>query len=228
MLFRSYNRFVVHKYYTKVIDTLRLALQHNPNDDDALARIAHAADETDRHEDVLTIFQAVADANPYSAKAWFYLGKTQAYLSEAAEAVAAYEYAIVINESFIDAYCALAETYYEEGLYEKAIEILQNANAESPEPNAEIQYLLGCNYESLNYFAKAKAFYTEAIKINSAYHQARFALGLLFANDGNWQSAIRQFDKCVHLREFHAEYWLATADAHAQLDNIEQANFYFK
>jgi tetratricopeptide (TPR) repeat protein len=203
-------------------------LQHNPNDDDALARIAHAADETDRHHDALTIYQTVADTNPYSAKAWFYLGKMNANLGETVEAVSAYEYAIVINESFIDAYCALAETYIEEGLYEKAIEILQNAADESPEPNSEIQYLLGFGYENLSYFSKAKAYYTEAIKINTAYYQARFALGVLYANEGNWQSAARQFDNCVQLREFYAEYWFAAADAHAHLENIERANFYFK
>ncbi len=222
------NIYEAQNDYSKVIDTLRLALQHNPNDEDAFARIAHAADETDRHEDALTIFQAVADANPYSAKAWFYLAKMQAQLSDTLAAVSAYEYAIVINESFIDAYCALAETFFEEGLYEKSIEVLQNANAESPEPNAEIQYLLGCNYENLEKTAKAKAYYSEAIKINQAHNQARFALGSLFANDQNWQAAIRQFDRCVQICDFNPEYWFATGDAHAHLDNVEQANFYFK
>ncbi len=214
--------------YEKVIDTLRLALQHNHNDDEALVRIAHAAEQTDRYHDALTIYQTVADSNPYSAKAWFYLGKMHTHLNETIEAVSAYEYAIVINESFIDAYCALSETYIEEGLYEKAIQTLRNADAESLEPNAEIQYLLGFAYESLSQISKAKAYYTEAVKVNAAYYQARFALGALFANEGNWQVAARQFDKCVQLREFYAEYWFAAADAHVHLDNIEQANFYFK
>ncbi len=222
------NIYEAQNDYSKVIDTLRLALQHNPNDEDAFARIAHAVDETDRHYDALTIFQTVADTNPYSAKAWFYLAKMQAHMADTLAAVAAYEYAIVINESFIDAYCALAETYFDEGLYEKSIEVLQNANAESPEPNAEIQFLLGCNYENLNKIAKAKVFYTEAIKINQSHSQARFALGSLFVRDKNWQAAIRQFDRCVQICDFNPDYWFSTADAHAQLENIEQANFYFK
>ena len=171
----------------------------------------------------LTIFQAVADANPYLADTWFYMGKMHCSLNNILEAVTAYEYAIAINESFIDAYCALAETYFEEGLYEKAIELLYTANAESPEPNAEIQYLLGFNHEQINATGKAKAFYTEAIKTNPAHHQARFALGSLFVKDRNWQAATWQFEKCTQLHRLIPEYWFATADAYAQTENIEQA-----
>src|SRR5690606_25247591 len=86
--------------YLKAITYLKKCLKANKDNQEALYEIAFCYDVLDQQQESIQFYMQYIDTDPYSFAAWYNLGNAYHKLSDFNAAIDAYDYAILINESF--------------------------------------------------------------------------------------------------------------------------------
>lgn len=128
----------------------------------ALYNIVYCFDMEKSHEEAIRYLNAYIDKNPYCEVAWHQLGRQYYILDLYKEALAAFEYAVLIDESFIGGYIEKAKTHEKLGDYEKAIENYL-ITLDLDDPTAFAYLKIGECYEKLMQFETAISFYKKAV-----------------------------------------------------------------
>jgi tetratricopeptide (TPR) repeat protein len=100
LLFELADVYDDYESFDKVFDCLRMILEEDPNNEEALHKICFWTDFTGRNEESIRIHRAIIDTNPYNELAWFNLASAFQGLRLYEKAVDAYQYAIAIQEKF--------------------------------------------------------------------------------------------------------------------------------
>ncbi|MFM9469874.1 hypothetical protein ACKI1K_45080, partial [Streptomyces scabiei] len=80
-----------YEQFEKVFDCLKMILEEDPNNDEALYKICFWADFTGRYEESIKLHQKIIDEYPYNEIAWFNLGAAFQGLKLYEKALDAYE-----------------------------------------------------------------------------------------------------------------------------------------
>ena len=96
-----------------------------------------------------------------------------------------------------------AETYYLDGLFEKAIatckEIIKN------QPEAEAYQIIGQVFQGKNQVNNAINNYRQALKINPNLSIAHYSIGKALAAQKNWHEAISYYRQALHLLQLNLD-----------------------
>ncbi|AIZ64793.1 hypothetical protein PK28_15935 [Hymenobacter sp. DG25B] len=216
LAYQSWQKFKsAAKYYKQ---SLRLNLDNEV----AVQELLYCLEVSERLETNLEFFRRFTDDDPYSALAWYNLGQAYFRLGRYDDAVAAFEYAILIDGKFYDAHGYLASTYVNQELYRKAILEFQ-LSYEKDKPTAEALCNIGECHEKLAEWDQARRYYQKSIDLDETMDEAWFGIGIvLSAQDRNFE-AIHFFRRAVNLYEESVEYWMALATAEYQVGNIVSA-----
>ena len=87
----------------------------------SLYNVVYCFDMEKDHEQAISFLNAYLDKNPYSEVAWHQLGRQYFVLDRFKEALTCFDYAVLIDESFIGGYLEKAKTYEQLGELEDAI-----------------------------------------------------------------------------------------------------------
>ncbi len=117
--------------FTAAYNCLLKALKFNPKNEDALHKIAHIIDMTDRYEDSIALHASIIEKEPYLFLAWYNMGRGYMGLSLYEKAIECFEYVIAINEDFDIVYRDVADIYYRIDDFAKAIEMFEAAQEKS-------------------------------------------------------------------------------------------------
>jgi tetratricopeptide (TPR) repeat protein len=211
--------------YDEVMDCLRSALLLNPRNEEALHRIWYTTELTERYEESIRLHQGILNRDPYAALAWYNLGHAQSRLEQFEEAIESFEYAIVIDEKFLHAYRECAEAYFFLGDYQGALDCLLEGKPHV-QPDAEFQIVTGRCYEALGDRAKAREYYLLALRLDPQHGGAFYQLGLCYAAEEKWQTALSSFRKALRYEADNADYHLAAAEACYHLEEFERVYEY--
>jgi tetratricopeptide (TPR) repeat protein len=142
LLFELSDVYDDYQEFEKVFDCLKLILEQEPNNEEALYKICFWTDFTGRNEESIKLHQKIIDEFPYNELAWFNLAAAYQGIKLYEKALDAYQYAIVINEKFDYAYRNMGDAYIRLKKYKEAIEVLQKV-LELTKPEALIYEALG-------------------------------------------------------------------------------------
>jgi tetratricopeptide (TPR) repeat protein len=205
----------------EVMDCLRAALAINPRNEEALHRIWYTTELTERYQESILLHRDILDRDPYAAQAWYNLGHAQSRLEQFEDAIESFEYAIVIDEKFLHAYRECAEAYFFLGDYQPALDCLLEGR-QHVQPDAEFQIVTGRCYEALGDRAKAREHYLLALRTDPQHGGAFYQLGLCYAAEEKWQTALSSFRKAIRYEGDNADYHLAAAEACYHLEEYER------
>lgn len=208
--------------FNEVMACVMSALDLNPSSEEALNRLWLCVELTERYEESIALHRKILDENPYIAFAWHNLGHAYSRLGRYEEAIEAYEFAIVIDETFAQAYRDNAEALCEMGEFRRAISCILDA-FEHLQPDADLLVMLGKCYEAMKDHSKAREQYIAAIKIDPQLAEAFFCLGVSFAIEERWQSALPAFRKAIRYMPDNADYYIATGEAYLELNHYDEA-----
>jgi tetratricopeptide (TPR) repeat protein len=121
LLFELADVYDDYEEFDKVFDCLKLVLEDDPTNEEALYKICFWTDFTGRNEESIRLHQHIIDEYPYSELAWFNLAAAYQGLKLYEKAIDAYQYAITIDEKFDYAYRNMGDAYirlrkYKEGI----------------------------------------------------------------------------------------------------------------
>src|SRR4029079_1097103 len=193
LLFELADVYDDYEEFDKVFNCLKLILEQDPTNEEALYKICFWTDYTGRNEESIKLHQNIIDEFPYTQLAWFNLGAAYQGLKLYEKSIDAYQYAIAIDEKFDYAYRNMGDAYLRLHKYREAIEVLQKV-LELSMPEEVIYEALGHCYEKLKNYAQARFHYRKASHLNSTDSHLYFKIAGTYKNEGHWESAVKNIE----------------------------------
>ncbi len=167
------------------------------------------------------------ERNPYCEVAWHQLGKQYFSKRMYKDALAAFDFAIISDDSFIGAYFEKGKVLEKLGKFNEAIENYENTiKIEDPTSHAYLR--IGKCYEKLCNDDMAKYYYYQTVHEDPLLDKGWLAITEFYFNKSNFEKALYYINKALNIDGENATYWKKCAKIHAALKNYDQADFSFK
>jgi len=222
LLFELADVYDDYEAFEKVFDCLRMILEEDPNNEEALYKICFWTDFTGRNEESIRIHQGIIDANPYNELAWFNLAAAYQGLRLYEKSVDAYQYAIAINEKFDHAYRNMADAYIRLRKYRDAIEALEKV-IELSRPEEVVYEAIGHCFDRLKNPAQARFYFRKASHLNPEDAKLLHRIAVTYIQEENWQPAVRYLEMALRIARNNHEFNLSMGEVQMQLGNIREA-----
>ncbi len=226
LLFELADVYDDYQEFEKVFDCLKLILEEEPNNEEALYKICFWTDFTGRNEESIKLHQKIIDEFPYNDLAWFNLAAAYQGIKLYEKALDAYQYAIAINEKFDYAYRNMGDAYIRLKKYKEAIEVLQKV-LELTKPEALIYEALGFCYDKLHNNGQARFYYRKASHITPEDSKLFYKIACTYFNEGQWESAVKQLETALKIQRHQLEYNLLMGECKMQQGFYKDAIQFF-
>ena len=226
LLFELADVYDDYEEFDKVFDCLKLILEDDPNNEEALYKICFWTDFTGRNEESIRLHQHIINEFPYNELAWFNLAAAYQGLKLYEKSIDAYQYAITIDEKFDYAYRNMGDAYIRLRKYKEAIEALEKVH-ELAKPEDVIYEAIGHCYDRLKNYAQARFYYRKATHIRQDDSKLFYKIACTYFNEGQWESCCKQLDHAIKINKQQAEYNLLMGESKLQLNLFKEAVQYF-
>jgi tetratricopeptide (TPR) repeat protein len=226
LLFELADVYDDYQEFEKVFDCLKLILEQEPNNEEALYKICFWTDFTGRNEESIKLHQKIIDEYPYNDLAWFNLAAAYQGIKLYEKALDAYHYAVAINEKFDYAYRNMGDAYIRLKKYKEAIEVLQKV-LELTKPESLIYEALGYCFDKLRNNGQARFYYRKASHISPDDSKLYYKIACTYFNEGEWESAVKQLETALKIHRHQTEYNLLMGECKMQQGFYKDAIHYF-
>ncbi|MDQ6812765.1 MAG: tetratricopeptide repeat protein [Bacteroidota bacterium] len=226
LLFELADVYDDYEEFDKVFDCLKLILEEDPTNEEALYKVCFWTDFTGRNEESIKLHLTIIDEYPYSELAWFNLGAAYQGLKLYEKAIDAYLYAVTIDEKFDYAYRNMGDAYLRLRKFKEAIEVLEKV-LELSRPEDVIYEAIGHCYHKIGNFAQARFNYRKASHLNPDDSKLYYKMALTYINEEQWESAVKQLDSAMRIHRTLPEYNLAMGECKMQLRLFKEAIQFF-
>lgn len=188
----------------------------------SLYNVIYCFDMMKKHEEAITYLNGYIEKDPYSEIAWHQLGRQYYTVFDYAQALQAFEYAILIDDSFIGAHLEKAKTLEELGHYEEAIDFYQKTM--DLDTATSFAYLrIGKCYEKLNRKNDAIEYFNKTVNEDPLLDKGWLALTDIFIESHNYHKALFYVNKALGIDEENHLYWHKFAEINLKLNLFEEA-----
>jgi tetratricopeptide (TPR) repeat protein len=226
LIFELADVYDDYEEFDKVFDCLKIILQEEPTNEEALYKICFWTDFTGRSEESIRLHQQIIDDYPYCELAWFNLAAAYQGIKLYEKAIDAYQYAITIDEKFDYAYRNMGDAYIRLRKYKEAIEVLEKV-IELAKPEDVIYEAIGHCFDRLKNFAQARIHYRKASHLRQDDSKLFYKIACTYFNEGQWQSCIKQLETAMKMHRLQPEYNLLAGECKLQLGLYKEAIHYF-
>lgn len=212
--------------WKKAIFVLEEALSHDASNESALYELAFCYDKINDLQSAIKFFNQFLDENPYSNIGWYNLGNAYHRIGSIKKALDAYDFAIAINDKFIQAYQQKAEAFGCNDNFSDALETyLEIFEIEGATPHTLCS--IGECYERLHKYSEAEIYYKKCLDLNEGYPDAFIGLGVLGDIQSDDALAVTCFEHAVLLAPENTDYRLLLATALMKLAKPQEAEAQF-
>lgn len=226
MLFELADVYDDYEEFDKIFDCLKLILEQEPTNEEALYKICFWTDFTGRNEESIRLHQQIIDDFPYCELAWFNLAAAYQGLKLYEKAIDAYKYSVAIDEKFDYAYRNMGDAYIRLRKYKDAIEVLERV-LELSRPEDVIYEAIGHCYDRLKNYAQARFYYRKASHLNQEDSKLYYKIACTYINELQWVTAVKQLETALRMHKLQPEYNLAMGECKMQLGEFKEAIQYF-
>lgn len=226
LLFELADVYDDYEEFDKVFNCLKLILEQDQTNEEALYKICFWTDYTGRNEEGIKLHQQIIDEHPFTELAWFNLGAAYQGVKLYEKAIDAYQYAIAIDEKFDYAYRNMGDAYLRMRKFKEAIEVLQKV-LELSRPEDVIYEALGHCYDKLKNYAQARFHYRKASHLTPEDSHLHYKIACTYMNETQWESAIKNLENAMRIQRSRPDYSFALAQCYVQLNKTKEAIIYF-
>lgn len=226
LLFELADVYDDYEDFDKVFDCLKMILEQEPQNEEALYKICFWTDFTGRNEEGIRLHKKIIDEFPYNELAWFNLASAFQGLKLYEKAIDAYKYALVIDEKFDYAYRNMGDALIRLRKYRDAIEALEKV-LELSRPEEVIYEAIGHCYDRLKNHAQARFYYRKASHLNPENSRMYYKIACTYINEKQWRSAVKQLETALKIHRHQAEYNLAMGECFTALEDYREAVQYY-
>lgn len=162
------------------------------------------------------------DQRPYAEEAWYYLGKEYLELKEYEKALAALDFAIISDDTFVGAYFEKGKALECLGRYEEALETyLLTTELDDP---TEFAYLrIGRCHEKMGRDSLAIKYYHKAHEQDPLGDKAIIAISDFYERKENYLRALQYMTKAINMDDLNIRFWKRYARLNQALNFLEEA-----
>src|ERR1700742_1302776 len=186
LLFELADVYDDYEEFDKIFDCLKLILEQDPSNEEALYKICFWTDFTGRNEESIRLHQQIIEDYPYSELAWFNLAAAYQGIKLYEKSIDAYQYAVAIDEKFDYAWRNMGDAYLRLRKYKEAIEVLQKV-LELSRPEDVIYEAIGHCYDKMQNYAQARFNYRKAVHLNHEDSQLHYKIACTYMNESLWE-----------------------------------------
>ncbi|WP_405605483.1 tetratricopeptide repeat protein [Polaribacter sp. Asnod1-A03] len=188
----------------------------------ALYNVIYCFDMDEEHEEAITYLINYIETNPYCEVAWHQLGRQYYILNKFKDALSAFDYAVLIDESFIGGYLEKAKTLEQLELYQEAIDNYL-ITLELDDATAFVYIRIGECYEKLEHYNNAISFYKKAVHEDPLLDKGWILLTNLYYIQENYEKASYYLSKALKIDEDNFLYWRSYSEINLKLNFFEEA-----
>lgn len=226
LLFELADVYDDYEEFDKIFDCLKLILEQEPTNEEALYKICFWTDFTGRNEESIRLHQGIVDDYPYNELAWFNLAAAYQGLKLYEKSIDAYKFAITIDEKFDYAYRNMGDAYIRLRKFKDAIEVLEKV-LELTRPEDVIYEAIGHCYDKLKNYAQARFYYRKASHLNPDDSKLYYKIACTYINEQQWSQAVKQLESAMQIHKSVPEFNLAMGECKIQLGETREAIQYF-
>ncbi len=202
-------------------------LEQDEADYSALYNIIYCFDYLEQHEAAIQYLNDFLNKNPYCEVAWHQVGKQYTNLEEFKKALAAFDFAIISDDSFIGAYLEKGKVLEKLGKLKAAIESY-TITLGLDDPTSFALLRIGKCYEKLGNSELALQFYNKCVEEDGLLDKGWIAITDFYFKKKNYQKALYYIDKAINIDSENVMYWKRYAKINNRLNLFEEAEHGFR
>ncbi len=187
----------------------------------SLYNVVYCFDMQKNHEKAIIFLNAFLDKSPYSEVAWHQLGRQYFVLKRYKEALTCFDYAVLIDESFIGGYLEKAKTHEKLGNLEEAIKNYM-LTLELDDPTAFAYVRIGECYQKLKKLDTAINFYKKSVHEDPFLDKGWILLTEAYYEQKDYQKALYYISKALKIDDFNVFYWRKYSDINIKLNFFDE------
>lgn len=208
--------------YPRAINIYREILRYSPENEDAILEMSLCCELGQDIHTGINLLNDFINEQPYSAFAWFSIGNLHLNVEDNEKAIAAFEYASLINEDFSEAFFNLGNTYMKTEKYQEAIDAFKSSiSIEATDPISH--NFIGHCYILLEDQHNAITHFNHATEISPEYGDGWLGLALAYTNLEKYNDSLLYIEKAIKLNPKNMYYQYFCADTLFNLDKFEEA-----
>jgi len=197
-------------------------LEGDEADYSALYNIIYCFEFLDQHQAAIDYLNDFLNKNPYCEVAWHQVGKQYCVLKGYKKALAAFEFAIISDDSFIGAYLEKGRVLERLNKYEEAIESY-TITLGLDDPTSFALLRIGKCYEKIGNQELAIQFYNKCVEEDALLDKGWIAITDFFLKKQDYPKALYYIDKAINIDSENVLYWKRYARINTRLGHFEEA-----
>ena len=197
-------------------------LDEDEEDYSALYNIIYCFEYLDQYEAAIDYLNDFLNKNPYCEVAWHQLGKQYYELKDYKKALAAFDFAIISDDSFIGAYLEKGRVLEKMKKYLEAIESY-SITLGLDDPTSYALLRIGKCYEKLKNAEMALQFFTKCVEEDSLLDKGWIAITDFYYKSKQFQKALYYIEKAINIDGENVNYWKRYAKINNRLNLFEEA-----
>ncbi|WP_147677566.1 tetratricopeptide repeat protein [Algibacter pacificus] len=197
-------------------------LENDIEDYSALYNVIYCFEYLNQNKEAITYLNTFLDKNPYCEVAWHQLGIQYFTLKKLKKALAAFDFAIISDDTFIGAYIERGKVLEKLGRYEDAIENY-SITLKLDDPTSFALLHIGNCYEKLKQDDLALQYYDRTVHEDPLLDKGWIAITKFYKRKKNYQRALYFINKAINIDSENVTYWKLYAQINERLNFYEEA-----
>lgn len=202
-------------------------LEEDIEDYSALYNIIYCFEFLNQTEEAIKFLNLFLDKNPYCEVAWHQLGIQYYKLKNYKKSLAAFDFAIISDDTFVGAYLERGKVLEKIKRFEEAIENYI-ITLELDDPTSFALLRIGFCYEKLKKDDLAVQYFYRTVHEDPMLGKGWIAITRYYNRKRNYQKALYYINKAINIDSENAMYWKLYSQLNLRLNLIEEAEIGFK
>ena len=201
-------------------------LTRDPEDYFSLQQLLHCFDFLGENEQAIQFLTAFLDNNPYCEVAWHSLGRQYMVQNNFQEALRAFDFAIISDDTFTGAYFEKGKVLERLKEYKLAIENYK-ITLSLDDPSSFAYLRIGNCYEKLGDRVMAEQYYFKAVHEDPQSSKAWLALVDYYARENDYEKAEKDVNQVLLNEGDNPTFLRRCAEIYAHVGRLEEAKQIF-
>lgn len=208
--------------YKNASSNFKKCLDVDKEDYSSLYNLIYCFEMLNDFTEAIVYLKYYLDKNPYSEVGWHQLGRQYFEIADYKKALEAFDYAVLIDESFIGGYLEKGKSLEKLKEYEEAIANYL-VTLKLDDPTAFVYLRIGKCYQKLGALETAIQYYKKAVHEDPFLESGWVLLSDIYNEVENYQKGIYYINKAIEIDESNGTFWLKLAELNVNLHFYEEA-----
>ncbi|MDO6598093.1 tetratricopeptide repeat protein [Oceanihabitans sp. 2_MG-2023] len=202
-------------------------LEQDLEDYSALYNMIYCFDFLDENDEAIAYLNDYLNKNPYCEVAWHQLGKQYYTTKEYTKALAAYDFAIISDDTFVGAYLEKGKVLEKLKRFNDAIESY-TLSLQLDDPTSFALLRIAQCYEKLGNNELAVQYFYKTVHEDPLLDKGWIAITKFYNKKKNYNKALYYINKAINIDTENVIYWKLYAQINHRLNFLEEAERGYK